>query len=143
MRISQDSSSWKAGGIIRRDFRHSHDGPEVPRYRAKRQSNKWCRRRAGVQHNFNERFERNHGFYTEVITRCSGCGKEQFAFDFFRNPITELEEYSRALAKENCVNGHSFVPVVEYTLGHPYHLRVCRGCGRTADHSFRSLEIFD
>lgn len=28
-RISQDASSWRASGIIRRDFRHTHDGPEV------------------------------------------------------------------------------------------------------------------
>lgn len=26
--ISEDNDSWAAGGIKRRDFRHSHDGPE-------------------------------------------------------------------------------------------------------------------
>lgn len=26
--IKEDNDSWAAGGIIRRDFRHSHDGPE-------------------------------------------------------------------------------------------------------------------
>lgn len=26
--LKEDHDSWAAGGIIRRDFRHSHDGPE-------------------------------------------------------------------------------------------------------------------
>ena len=30
MRISEDTDSWKAGGVLRRDFRHTHNGPEVP-----------------------------------------------------------------------------------------------------------------
>ena len=29
MRLAEDTDSWKAGGIIRRDFRHAHGDPEV------------------------------------------------------------------------------------------------------------------
>jgi hypothetical protein len=31
MRISQDSDSWRAGGVIRRDFRATRGDPEIPR----------------------------------------------------------------------------------------------------------------
>ena len=31
MRLKEDSQSWRAGGIQRRDFRHDPSGPEVPR----------------------------------------------------------------------------------------------------------------
>lgn len=36
MRISEDAGSWRARGIIRRDFRHTHGDPEVPRHRSTR-----------------------------------------------------------------------------------------------------------
>ena len=31
MRLKEDNSNWKSGGIIRRDFRHSHSEPEIPK----------------------------------------------------------------------------------------------------------------
>jgi hypothetical protein len=45
MRLKEDTDSWKAGGIIRRDFRHTHDGPEVARGHAKRKLRKTPRQR--------------------------------------------------------------------------------------------------
>ena len=33
--LSEDTHSWKAGSIINRDARNTHNGPEVPRYRTK------------------------------------------------------------------------------------------------------------
>ena len=47
MRISQDTDSWKAGGILRRDFRHTHGEPEVERHRRKKAK---PRRRIDHQH---------------------------------------------------------------------------------------------
>lgn len=35
MRLKEDSSSWRSSGITRRDFRHSHDGPEVDQSKRK------------------------------------------------------------------------------------------------------------
>lgn len=40
MRISQDHSSWRARGILRRDFRHTHDEPEVTKYKVKKRKKK-------------------------------------------------------------------------------------------------------
>jgi hypothetical protein len=34
--LKEDSDSWAAGGVKRRDFRHSHDGPEEIPIRGKR-----------------------------------------------------------------------------------------------------------
>lgn len=38
MRISQDTDSWKASGILRRDFRHTLGEPEVERHKGKKKS---------------------------------------------------------------------------------------------------------
>lgn len=39
-RIKRDATSWKAGGVLRRDARHSNDTPEVAPYRKKSRSSK-------------------------------------------------------------------------------------------------------
>lgn len=36
MRISQDTDSWKASGVLRRDFRHTLGEPEVERHKGKK-----------------------------------------------------------------------------------------------------------
>ena len=53
-------SDWNESSSIRKDFRQSHDGPEVPRgYRAvsadkkrkkKHLNRRWCRGKVGVEH---------------------------------------------------------------------------------------------
>ena len=52
MRLSKDKDSWKASGVIRRDFRSEHGGPEVPPHRRKRtkDSKRFCRGKPGRQH---------------------------------------------------------------------------------------------
>jgi hypothetical protein len=51
MRISQDTDSWKASGILRRDFRHTHNGPEVDRHKGQRKKTK-VRKHIGHKHVF-------------------------------------------------------------------------------------------
>lgn len=36
MRLKEDTHSWKASGIKRRDFRHDHSGPEVDTSKVKK-----------------------------------------------------------------------------------------------------------
>lgn len=38
MRLSQDDSSWKARGILRRDFRHTHGEPEIPKTKVRKKN---------------------------------------------------------------------------------------------------------
>jgi hypothetical protein len=47
--LKERSDNWNARGIIRRDFRHSHDGPEVIRHRKKK--NKKAYKRKGCPGN--------------------------------------------------------------------------------------------
>ena len=72
-------SDWNESSRIRKDFRHSHDGPEVPRgYRAvsadkkrkkKRQSRRWCRGKVGVEHEVV--LVDKWGYH---LANCSKCG---------------------------------------------------------------------
>lgn len=50
MRISRDRDSWKAHGILRRDFRHTHDGPDEMPHRSPSKPKQWCRGKVGRAH---------------------------------------------------------------------------------------------
>lgn len=44
VRLKENSSSWRARGVIRRDFRHAHGDPETPRRRGRRKdTHRFCR----------------------------------------------------------------------------------------------------
>lgn len=73
----EDPDSWKAGGLKKRDFQHSHDGPEeMPHRSNKRGKAKWCRRKVGREHDFSGKVEKQYGpTMKRVYTVCSACGK--------------------------------------------------------------------
>lgn len=48
-RIGRDSSSWKAGGVLRRDARQVRDNPNV-RHPAKKDTRHWCKGKVGRGH---------------------------------------------------------------------------------------------
>lgn len=48
--INEDATSWSAGGVLRRDFRSTHNGPEVERHRSHKNTSKWCKGKRGVPH---------------------------------------------------------------------------------------------
>jgi hypothetical protein len=50
MRLAEDMTSWKSSGIIARDFRHSHNGPEISKAPKKKNTKKWCKGKIGVKH---------------------------------------------------------------------------------------------
>lgn len=93
--LKEDHDSWAAGGIIRRDFKHSHDGPEeMPhkkRGRGKTKKHyKGCPERDGKAHVYVwvEYFGKEWGYgrneYGDLIQKkrdvhwfdkvCIGCG---------------------------------------------------------------------
>ncbi len=52
-RIRKDKTSWKASSVIKRDFQHSHNGPnEMPPPRRKKNKRKWCKGKKGVKHDY-------------------------------------------------------------------------------------------
>lgn len=81
-RISDDDSSWKASGVQHRDFRHTHNGPEVSSRAKKKNTRKWCKGVVGREHTFNvgvaaprwNRFRDGRPMW--IVDKCSTCGKE-------------------------------------------------------------------
>lgn len=81
-RIKKDSDSWKAGGILRRDFKQdkSFDGP-ISGPKRKKNKRKWCRGQEGREHiltwkeskhsmNMRQRFGVMHATMEIVCERC-------------------------------------------------------------------------
>lgn len=77
MRISEDSDSWKAGGILYRDFRHTHDGPEELPHKKKGdpKKNKWCRKKVGQEHDYSQTQINQYRRMRSIYSICSRCGK--------------------------------------------------------------------
>ena len=75
--IHEDQSSWRYGGIRVRDARHTHDGPEVPRYRTAKKR-KTCRGKNNP-HNFTTliRDYSRWGMNARVMA-CGVCGKHKW-----------------------------------------------------------------
>jgi hypothetical protein len=63
-------SDWKEESIKRRDFRHVHGEPEVPRSRAKKDTKRWCKGKIGREHK--PSCVARKYFY---VLECSVCGK--------------------------------------------------------------------
>jgi hypothetical protein len=78
--LSEDGDSWKASSLKRRDFRHTHDGPEVPKHgNKKKNTKKWCKGKVGKEHDMEigviaRSYSSLSGAF--VVDKCKGCGKE-------------------------------------------------------------------
>ena len=76
----KDPDSWKYGGIKKRDFSQSHDGPEEMPH--KKKSKKVGRKRARCEHEYEVTNETNFTTYKSVMTyidyKCSKCGRKDF-----------------------------------------------------------------
>jgi hypothetical protein len=153
MRISSDSSSWKASGVIRRDVRASHDGPEVPRPpRAAKDTRRWCRGIPGREH----RLVRSVWYYTTRLLvqpdgtftrsrqpawhyRCEGCGTThswRLPLDVRAAADPRLAR-CLALADRWCRDGHLYDQLADPTSYRPDKtVKACVMCGwRGARHA--------
>jgi hypothetical protein len=83
MSRKKDDDSWSYGGVKRRDFRNSHDGPEVVGKHKKKKDKRKCKKNKDGPHE-PELVEESHGWYK--IYKCIHCGKHldyDFGRDFF------------------------------------------------------------
>ena len=88
MRLSQVTTNYRASGLIKRDARHVHNGPEVPRrVRAKKDRKRWCGGHVGREHKpkcMAKRFDRPS--FNWYVLACTECGKELASyFPMFRS----------------------------------------------------------
>jgi hypothetical protein len=88
MRLKEDKSSWKAGGIIAKDVRNTKDEPKQRPHHKKKNTKDWCRGREGKPHEPSAWLQENgyYGAYQHTI-RCLKCNKilNQRWKSFFRN----------------------------------------------------------
>ncbi len=133
-------SDWNESSRIRKDFRHSHDGPEVPRghksvakkktgtSKSKRRR-RWCQGKVGKEHQL------SLIGYPYTYAKCDVCNMTEY-----RLPIEALAQvYPRAqmyvdyheLCKEF---GHTY-KVCEVGGGTWFRrsVRVCEVCGKSPD----------
>jgi len=77
MRIKENSDSWRASGILKRDFKHDHSEP-IAKFRSSKNTHKWCRGKVGVKHDVIWRVEK--GFFGKYKTgKCLQCGRIMFS----------------------------------------------------------------
>ena len=87
MSKKKDADSWRYGGIKRRDFRHAHDEPEVPRHQGKKKNTKkFCKGKQGVEHVSVRRAKTYKNSKGETKTmyhyiECENC-KKRLRFDW-------------------------------------------------------------
>jgi hypothetical protein len=76
--LKDDSSSWKAGSLIRRDFRHAKDEPDVPKHKGRKASKrKWCKGKVGKEHVVSDWVPDPHWPWATYlrVKMCEVCGK--------------------------------------------------------------------
>jgi len=126
-RINRDSDSWKAGGIIKRDFNHAHDEPEVPKHnpakRTKKNTKRWCRGKEGREHRVTTYIEPPHRddysccsgrdahrrLHHRRIIKCVVCGME--GYNLPDEAIAQIDERTRIRLEaeaEWCQEGHLY-----------------------------------
>lgn len=131
-------SEWKERDRKHKEFRQSHDGPEVPRgvktisadkrRKKPKKSNRWCNGVEGREHTVFLK-----GYWDGGLAQCSGCGLQEYAL-----PVEALAQvYKRAkmyvdyheLCKEY---GHIWEDEIVFTWWKK-KVKSCAICGKTTD----------
>lgn len=71
-----ESYSWKARGVAVRDARHTHDGPEVAKPSATKDTKRWCKGKVGREHKLVVTLDVKWHGYPRLLRSCTTCGKE-------------------------------------------------------------------
>ena len=77
MRLKENASSWRVNAIRKRDFKHDHSEP-TPKFRAHKNTTKWCRGKVGSQHEVI--WHEKRGLFGEKYRtgKCQNCSKIMF-----------------------------------------------------------------
>lgn len=77
MRLKENRNNWRAGAVIKRDFRHDVVEPKLS-FRSKKPTNRWCRGKPGIQHNVAWENSKDWFGFSYRTGTCSLCGKNVF-----------------------------------------------------------------
>lgn len=76
VRLKEDSNSWKASGIKRKDARHRKDHAEIEKPKAKRKDTKrWCLGKEGREHSLKWEICDRYFSYSVWNETCQKCRK--------------------------------------------------------------------
>ena len=78
MRIKENSDSWRASGILKRDFKNDHSDP-IARFHSRKNTLKWCRGKVGVKHDVVWRIEKGFFGHAYKTGKCLHCGRIMFS----------------------------------------------------------------
>jgi len=81
------ATSWRARGIVKKDARRTHAGPEVTTAvgPTKKDTKRWCKGKVGREHGFVVAVSHRE-FFPRLIAYCPECGKEFGCYSGHRWP---------------------------------------------------------
>lgn len=85
MRLKENSSSWRAGGILKRDAQHGGAVPQSSHGR-KKQTAKWCKGVIGRNHDYNLADIGVYGWWppegcsVTLQYDCVNCGRQELVW---------------------------------------------------------------
>lgn len=109
MRISQDDTSWKAGGIKRRDFRHDSSQPERERYGSNKKAKNKKKFDVSVCRNGSpHKFGLIKHYYS---AKCRVCGVSYWQYYKAQNKMRQEEKRAQEKIKheEDGLTSHLFI----------------------------------
>jgi hypothetical protein len=77
MRLKEDTTNWRAGSLLKRDFRHDHS-ESTQAYHSHKPTNKWCRGKVGMRHAMAWHKEKWLFGRTIYVGACDTCGKRMY-----------------------------------------------------------------
>lgn len=92
MRLKEDTDSWRASSIVKRDFKHgNYKIPEQNLYHSHKDKVRWCKGKVGHEHVLHREVVGHHYRYTKVV--CSNCRKEFYSNKKEKNVHLPLHAY--------------------------------------------------
>jgi hypothetical protein len=83
--LSKDGTgSWHARGVMVRDARHTHNGPQEPKLRSSKDTRTFCRGKRGVPHQLVVTLDTSSIYLPKLVRHCSRCGR-QFGYHYTKS----------------------------------------------------------
>lgn len=78
MRLKKDHNSYRASGIIKRDFKHDESQPIRENFHKKKNTRRWCKGKVGIEHDYKKAIKWQIGNHKYYVSKCIHCGKERY-----------------------------------------------------------------